>query len=119
MASWSLDRTREALKAPIFGSVDNKVHGLGSRNQNGTVEGFLNIDDSTGQEILRLAWEEGTKLTNFRLYINDEDFYGSDTDNDSEAGVYITSSSTSAAQDAIIPVTFAFEVSGLFILTNG
>jgi len=119
MASWSLDRTREALKAPIFGQADNKVHGMGSRNQSGSVEGFLNVDDSTGQEVLRLAWENGTKLTTFRLYINDTDYYGSDIIGDTEAGVYITTSSTSAAQDQIIPVTFNFEVSGQFELTNG
>ena len=118
MAKWSLDRTREALKAPVFGDTDNKVHGVGSRNQSGTIEGFLNIDDSTGQEVIRQAWENGTKLTDFKLYINADDYYSPDTVADPEAGVYITSASTSAEQDAIIPVTFSFEVSGQFTLTN-
>lgn len=104
MANWSLDDGRDALKAPIFGDTFNKVHGMGTRNVGGSVSGFLNVTDSTGQELLRIAYEAGAALTDFRLFI-DADTYFTGTE------VYITSYNTSAAQNEIIPVEFNFEVS--------
>ena len=104
MASWTLNDGRDALKAPIFGDSFNKVHGMGTRNVGGSVSGFLNVSDSTGQELLLAAYEDGTALTNFRLYI-DAAVYFTGTE------VYITSYNTSAAQNEIIPVEFSFEVS--------
>ena len=104
MANWTLNDVREALKAPIFGDTFNKVHGMGTRNVNGTVTGFLNVADSTGQEVMLAAYEAGTAVDDFRLYIDATvHFLGTE--------VYITSYNTSAEQDAIIPVEFSFEVS--------
>ena len=104
MASWTLNDGRDALKAPIFGDSFNKVHGMGTRNVGGSVSGFLNVSDSTGQELLLAAYAAGTALTDFRLYI-DAAVYFTGTE------VYITSYNTSAAQNEIIPVEFNFEVS--------
>lgn len=104
MANWTLDDGRDALKAPIFGDTFNKVHGMGTRNVGGSVSGFLNVSDSTGQELLRIAYETGVALTDFRLYI-DSTVYFTGTE------VYITSYNTNAAQNEIIPVEFNFEVS--------
>jgi len=112
MASWTLERTREGLRAPVFGDVNSKVHGVASKIWNGTIEGFLDISDSTGQDVIEAAYENGTKLTNLRLYIDDTSYYAPDTDTDANAGVYITSFSTGAAQDEIIPISFSYEGTG-------
>ena len=111
LANWSYTDEREALKAPVFGDTFNKVHGMGSRNIAGSVSGFLDIDDATGQDVLVTAYEDGTTVSGFRLYVDDTAYYhasGSDT----QDGVYITSYNVSAAQNEIIPVEFNFEVSG-------
>lgn len=112
MSSWSVTDNRDALKAPVFGTVISKVHGMGERNINGTVSGYLNIDDDTGQDLLRSAYTDGTALTNFRLYINSTDYW-------TGTEVYITSMPTSASQNEIIPVEFNFEVSDNWTLTEG
>lgn len=104
MANWTLDDGRDALKAPIFGDTFNKVHGMGTRNVSGSISGFLNVDDSTGQEVLRIAYEAGSALTDFRLYVDGTTYFTGTV-------VYITSYNTSAAQNEIIPVEFNFEVS--------
>jgi len=104
LASWTLNDTKDALKAPIFGDTFNKVHGMGTRNVAGTVSGYLNVTDTNGQEALLSAYEDGTAVTDFRLYIDATvHFLGTE--------VYITSYNTSAAQNEIIPVEFSFEVS--------
>jgi len=112
MASWSVDDNRVALKGPVFGTVISKVHGMGERNISGTVSGYLDIDDDTGQDLLRSAYEDGTAVTNFRLYINSTDYW-------TGTEVYITSMPTSASQNEIIPVEFKFEVSDNWTLTEG
>lgn len=111
MASWSFTDEREALKAPVFGDSFNKVHGMSTRNIAGSIEGFLATDDTTGQDVLVTAYEGGTTVSGFRLYIDDTIYYNADG-SDANDGVYITSYNVSAAQNEIIPVTFNFEVGG-------
>lgn len=111
LASWSFTDEREALKAPVFGDTFNKVHGMGSRNISGSVSGFLATDDTTGQDVLVTAFEGGTTVSGFRLYVDDTIYYNADG-TDTNDGVYITSYNVSAAQNEIIPVEFNFEVGG-------
>ena len=111
MASWSFTDEREALKAPVFGDSFNKVHGMGTRNIAGSIEGFLATDDTTGQDVLVTAYEGGTTVSGFRLYIDDTIYYIADG-TDTNDGTYITSYNVSAAQNEVIPVTFNFEVGG-------
>ena len=104
MANWSYTDTREAIKAPVFGDTFNKVHGMATRNVSGSISGYLNISDTTGQEIIKSAYQDGTALTDFRLYIDDTVYY-------SGTYAYITSLNVSAAVDEVIPVEFSFEIS--------
>lgn len=114
MASWEFNDERDALKAPVFGDTFNKVHGMGTRNVGGSVAGFLDIDDTTGQDVLITAYEGGTTVSGFRLYVDATAYYHADGAGDND-GVYITSYNVSAAQNEIIPVTFNFEVSGSWV----
>ena len=112
MANWTIDDSKEALKAPVFGEANNKVHGMGTRNISGSISGFLDVDDTAGQEALKTAYKDGTAVPTFRLYIDSDTYYSPDVATDTDAGVYITSMNMSAAQNEIIPVEFNFEVSG-------
>ena len=104
LANWSFTDTREAIKAPVFGETFNKVHGMGTRNVTGSISGYLNIADSNGQEIIKKAYQDGTAITDFYLYIDDSIYYtGSE--------VYITSCNVSAAVNEVLPIEFSFEVS--------
>jgi len=111
MGTWDFTDERDALKGPVFGDSFNKVHGMGTRNVAGSVSGYLDIDDTTGQDVLVTAYEAGTTVSGFRLYIDGTAYYYADGSDDND-GVYITSYNVSAAQNEIIPVTFNFEVGG-------
>ena len=111
MANWSFTDEREALKAPVFGDSFNKVHGMGTRNIAGSVSGFLDTSDTTGQDVLVTAYEAGTTVSGFRLYVDATVYFHADGTDDND-GVYITSYNVSAAQNEIIPVEFNFEVGG-------
>jgi len=112
LANWSFTDEREALKAPVFGEGFNKVHGMGTRNISGSVSGYLDIDDATGQAILVAAYEGGTTVSGFRLCLDATPNYYHSSGTDDNDGVFITSYNVSAAQNEVIPVEFNFEVSG-------
>jgi len=111
LASWSFTDEREALKAPVFGETFNTIHGMGSRNVSGSVSGYLDTADTTGQDVLITAFAAGTTVSGLRLYVDDIVYFSATGSGDND-GLYITSYNVSAAQNEIIPVEFNFEVGG-------
>jgi len=111
IASWDFTDERDALKAPVFGNSFSKVHGMGTRNVSGSVSGYLDLDDTTGQDVFATAYENGTTVSGFRLHVDATAYYNADGSDDND-GVYITSYNVSAAQNEVIPVQFNFEVGG-------
>lgn len=114
MAKWEFTDETEALEAPVFGLTFTTVHGLSVRKVAGSISGYLDIADTTGQEALKAAYEAQTLLQDFRLHIDDETlstYYTSD-DAVSGHGVYLLSMSIGAEQNAIIPVEIGFIVTG-------
>lgn len=109
--SWDFTNEREALKAGVFGDTHNKVHGMGIKNTSGSISGYYSEADTTGQEVLKTAFEDGTTVSGFRCYVDATIYYHA-TGTDDIDGVYITSHNVSAAQNGIIPITFNFEVGG-------
>jgi hypothetical protein len=112
MASWSINDTRPVIEANPFGTTNREIAGTGNRTVNGSISGYLDIDDATGQDVINTAYDGRTTVSGFRLYVDSTNYYACDTATDSDAGVYITSRNISAAQNEVIPVEFAFEVSG-------
>lgn len=105
MATWTFTDGKAPITAPVFGETFNKVHGMGIRNVTGTITGYLNTADSTGQIAIQTAYEAGTALSDFRVYINDTDYW-------SGTSVYISNFNSSAtAEDAVVPVSFDFTAS--------
>jgi len=117
LANWTISDNTEALEAPVFGDTNNKVHGMGTRKVSGSVSGYLDVDDTNGQEALNSAYTDRTSVIDFRLYIDATTYYSPDTVTDTDACVYITSVNISAAQNEIIPVEFTFVVSGAWTRT--
>lgn len=112
IATWSFTDEKAPITAPVFGEIFNKVHGMGIRNVSGSIAGYLNVDDSTGQIAVQTAYEAGTALSDFRLYINDTDYW-------SGTSVYISNfNSEATAEDAVIPVSFDFTASENWALTT-
>lgn len=111
LANWTFTDESEALKAPVFGDDFNKVHGIGTRNISGSVSGYLDIDDTAGQDAIVTAYAGKTTVSGLRLYIDDTAYYHANGTDDND-GVWITSYNVSAAQNEVIPVEFNFEVSG-------
>ncbi len=111
MAAWTVTDNIPTLVKPVFGETDNKIHGMGIRVVTGTISGLLNVDDSTGQEVIRAAYTGRTEIDDFRLYVNDDDYWS--------GSVYITSMPVSVEVEGLVPVEFGFEVNGAWDFTNG
>lgn len=108
---WDFTDKRDALKAPVFGDSTNKVHGMGSRDISGSMTGYFSEGDSTGQEIFKTAYRAGTTVSGLRLHIDSSIYYYASGTDDID-GFFLTSCNIGAAQNAIVPIVFNFEVGG-------
>lgn len=68
-----------------FGDTHTKVAGTGIISTAGSLSGALNTADTTGQIALYNACISGTKITDFRIYVNTSDYLESNTDDDTDA----------------------------------
>jgi predicted secreted hydrolase len=112
LAEYTITSTAETIRGGVFGDTYERVHGTGLIGWSGNVSGYLDHTDSTGQDVLHLACVSGTKVTNFKLYVNDTDYYYPDTVAFADAGVYISSEEISASQGDVTRVSFAFQGTG-------
>ena len=111
ISSWNIDDAKDPIEVGVFGNENTQVLGMGPRKVTGTISGYLDLDDTTGQDVLRTAYENNTTVSGFRLYVDDTSYFyasGSDTGN----GVYITSQPIGATHGEIITAEFNFSVSG-------
>ena len=110
MAAWSVSDSTPSMKKPVFGQTSTKIHGMGIREVTGSISGLLNVDDSTGQEVIRAAYEAKTSISDFRLYVNDGDYW--------KGEAFIISMPVSVEAEGLVPVEFGFEINGDWDFTN-
>lgn len=112
MAEFTITATAETIDGEQFGDQFRRVHGTGLIGWGGSITGYLDHTDTTGQDVVHNAAVSGTKLTSFKLYINTTDYYYPDTVAFADAGVYITSEEITAATNDVTRVSFNFEATG-------
>lgn len=112
LSSISVSDGKSIVKVDVFDDTNKKIVGMGTRDVNGTISGYMDVDDTTGQDILNTAYENETTVSGFRLFISADTYYHADGAGDTD-GTYIISRNFGAeAGDGIISVEFGFEVGG-------
>lgn len=88
---------------------------LVGQKESGTVSfsGYYDPADSTGQDVLRTAWESGTAVTSIRFYIDASSYWTPTTKSlASTSCIYITSWDVSADKSGLIMASFSGKISG-------
>ena len=112
MVDFSFNISADVLSAAVFGSEWQHTYGSAIKSGTGSLSGLLNGADTDGQVALENAVISGTKITDFRLYIDETNFWTSDTVSDTDAGCYFTNYSTSAASTDITKINVDFSFHG-------
>ena len=112
MVDYNLVIDAPVLEASVFGSTWNEVYGSSIKSASGSLSGLVNVSDTTGQNILESAVISGTKITDFRLYIDDTNYWASNIVSDSDAGCYFTNYSITSASTDINKVSVNFNFKG-------
>lgn len=112
MSDWSIDIKADVIREDVFGTTWAKKHGLSATDWSASVNGLVDLTDTNGQIALENAVVSGTKLTDLRFYIDNTNYYTSDTDSDADAGAYITSYNVSTAQGDVAKVSISIEGTG-------
>lgn len=100
------------LEEAVFGDEWNRVAGQGIKSAGGSLSGLLNTADTTGQVAIENAVISGTLINDFRLYVNDADYWTPNTGADADAGVYFTNYATSAGANDIVKMSADFRFNG-------
>lgn len=106
------------LEEAVFGTDWSTVAGQGIKSCNGSMSGLVDTEDSTGQTPLLGAVVSGTKITDFRLYITDADYWTSDTVSFPSAGCYFSNYAPSAEANGITKFSVDFKFHGPVHLTS-
>ena len=116
MASWSLDLSNDEIDTSSFGSTWKKSD-VGMRGWSLSVSGHYDPSDTTGQEMIKTAWSNGSLISTIKAYVNATSYWVPDVTTDASAGGRVTSYAVSQAHDAVAGISFTLSGSGPIILT--
>jgi len=115
LGKWTLDIKMDEIDTSVFGSVwGKKIPGM--QAWTGSIEGFYDPADSTGQKALQDAALAATKLTDIRFYIDSTSYWTPDVTGESDAGAYISSVSVGHDKAGVASVTMAVIGYGKIVL---
>ena len=113
MTDYSFSIEAPLLGEDVFGNDGWKtVAGAGTKGAKGSMSGLTDTSDTDGQVALETAVISGTKLTDLQLYVNDTEYWTSNTGADADAGVYFSNYATTVAAGDIVKFSVDFEFSG-------
>ena len=115
LGKWSVNIQMDNIDVTAFGSVWKKEM-PGFQGWSGSVEGYFDPADTTGQKALVDAGLAATKLTDLRFYLDNTSYYTPDVTGDAEAGAFITGVQISHDKAGVAQVTFNVSGFGGLIL---
>lgn len=110
---WSLSgMAQDQLEETQFGDTYKKYK-MGLLD-GGTISfsGLFDPSDTTGQDVLRTANENGTLLTSIKFWLNSQSYYTPSYTAITGSGVYITAWEIAADRSALMTASFSCKVTG-------
>lgn len=115
---WTLDMTADEIDTTVFGNGWKKSD-VGMKGFSGSLKGYLDPLDTTGQAVLETAFLAGTLVSDLRFYVkytttsgDDNIYYTPDTTTDANAGMRITSFNVGQAHNGVATLSMSFSGSG-------
>lgn len=106
LGKWTIDIKMDEIDTSVFGSVwGKKIPGM--QSWTGSMDGFYDPADTTGQKAIQDAALAATKLTDIRFYIDSTSYWTPDVTGESDAGAYITSVNVSHDKAGVASVTMS------------
>jgi hypothetical protein len=118
LGSWTIDGwANDVVEVTSFGDIA-KIYEFTMQSY-GTVRmvGFYNLDDTTGQLLLMSAFQNQSKITNIRFYIDSTSYYTPGVTSMTSSAVMITSVSPVEFEKANVgKITFTGQINGVLTL---
>lgn len=118
MGNWNVNRSADEIDTSAFGDGWGKAD-VGMKKWNGSMQGFFDPEDTTGQKVLEDAYAAGSLISDIRFYIKYSEEGGEkikylhpDTATDANAGLRITSLDVSTDKAGVAQLTCNFSGSG-------
>lgn len=118
LSDWKITMSASEIDTTSFGDSWGKSD-VGMKNWTGSVSGFFDSSDTTGQDVLRAAFEAGTLLADMRFYITYSEtssetivYVAADTATDANAGLRISSLDIGQDKGGVATLSMNFTGSG-------
>lgn len=124
IGNWSVNREAEEIDTTAFGDGWSKSD-VGMKKWSGSLSGFYDPADATGQQVLENAFLAGSLVSDIRFYLEYSETSGDtikyiapDTASDSNAGLRITSMNTEIDKNGVASLEVNFSGSGPLKVTQ-
>lgn len=107
LASWKIDFNTDELDGSVFGTGWGATL-PGQQKWVGTVDGFLDMTDTSGQVALKDAKFAGTLVTNLKFMQDAVSGWVPDVTTDPNAGAYVLGMSIDVANNGLVKVNYKF-----------
>lgn len=116
VTEYSVTVENPVIEEATFGNDYSVVKGHGIKSAGGSMTVISNSSDTTGQDVIEQAALNGTKITDFKLFLTDSKKLFSDTGADGDAGIHFSgfNSSISAGGNDMIKASFDFRFTGAY-----
>ena len=105
LGSWAVNDNRALIEIEPFGATKTEILGGGIRRISGTFSGWLDVADTTGQEILKASYAANTALSGVQFWVSASKYYTTGND------FYLLSFNSTAAQGAAVTLEGTFSCS--------
>lgn len=118
LSNWDIDLSTDEVDTTSFGSGWAKSD-VGMKKWSGTLTGFCDPTDTTGQKVLEDSFLNGTLIDSIRFYVKHSTtsgesivYYAPDTATDATAGARVTSLKVSQDKSGVASLSVSFSGSG-------
>lgn len=124
LSSWNITMSADEIDTTAFGDGWAKSD-VGMKKWSGTISGYCDPEDTTGQDVLETAYKNGTLLGDIRFYLQYSEitsdtiiYYAPDTATDANAGLRVTSFEVSQDKSGVGMLNVSFSGSGPILQTT-
>lgn len=124
IGNWKIDTSADEIDTTAFGDGWAKSD-VGMLKWSGSMSGYFDSTDTTGQGIVETAFLAGTLISDIRFYVEYSEttsdtviYYHPDTVTDANAGLRVTSFNVGQDKNGVATIDFSFSGSGPILRTS-
>lgn len=111
LGTFSLTMDAPFIETEPFGSTVTSIAGVGIMSAGGSFSGSYVEGDTAGQDVVKSKFLTSSGISNFRIYVDTNTYWTSDTASDSAATCYFSNFQIGSSSNEVVSISFDFKFS--------